>query len=176
MPRIIAQVRRILVELALNRVAGSVMFPLLARGRLLDRFGLEVGPGVRVNSGCWFTDTDVAIGARSFVNSRCYFDATARIEVGEDCALGIEVLLCTGTHQVGDARARAGADVHGPITIGDGVWVGARVTVLPGITIGDGCVIGAGALVTRDCAPHGLYVGAPARRVRELPTPGEASP
>lgn len=55
-----------------------------------------------------------------------------------------------------------------PIVIGRGCWIGANVTIMPGVTIGDGCVIGAGSLVTNDCEPNGVYVGIPARRKKEL--------
>jgi maltose O-acetyltransferase len=48
------------------------------------------------------------------------------------------------------------------------VWMGARVTVLPGVTVGDGCVIAAGAVVTKDCEPGGVYAGLPARRIRSV--------
>ena len=54
------------------------------------------------------------------------------------------------------------------IFIGDGCWIGANVTILPGIEIGTGCIIGAGALVTKNCKPNGLYVGVPAKRIRDL--------
>ncbi|WP_249354641.1 DapH/DapD/GlmU-related protein [Rhodococcus sp. USK13] len=54
--------------------------------------------------------------------------------------------------------------------VGDGCWIGAGAIILPGVTVGEGCVVGAGAVVTRDCSPNGLYVGSPARRVRDLDT------
>jgi acetyltransferase-like isoleucine patch superfamily enzyme len=56
------------------------------------------------------------------------------------------------------------------VRIGNGCWIGAGVTILPGVTIGEGCVIGAGSVVTRSTEANGLYVGMPARRVRELGT------
>lgn len=58
--------------------------------------------------------------------------------------------------------------IHKPITVGKGCWIGANAIILPGVTIGDGCIIGAGAVVNKDCAPNGLYVGVPTKRVRDL--------
>jgi acetyltransferase-like isoleucine patch superfamily enzyme len=55
-----------------------------------------------------------------------------------------------------------------PVTIGAGVWVGARAMIMPGVTIGDGAVIAAGAVVTKDVPPNTLVAGVPARIVREL--------
>ncbi|WP_372495087.1 acyltransferase [Nocardioides pinisoli] len=51
----------------------------------------------------------------------------------------------------------------------NGAWIGAAVTVLPGVTIGPGCVVAAGSVVTADCQANGLYAGVPARRIRDLP-------
>lgn len=50
-----------------------------------------------------------------------------------------------------------------PITIGNDVWIGARVTLLDGINIGDGAIIGAGAVVTKDVPPYSIVGGVPAR-------------
>ncbi|MGZ6099020.1 MAG: DapH/DapD/GlmU-related protein, partial [Myxococcaceae bacterium] len=62
----------------------------------------------------------------------------------------------------------AGPSRSAPIVIGDGAWIAARVTILPGVTIGAGAIIGAGSVVTRDVSPHTLAVGNPARVVRRL--------
>ena len=59
-----------------------------------------------------------------------------------------------------------------PVTIGNDVWLGANVTVLPGVTIGDGAVVGAGSVVTRDIPPHTLAAGNPCRPLRQV-TPAD---
>lgn len=84
-------------------------------------------------------------------------------------AFGPNVLIFTGTHDIGPASCRA---VHpakfAPVVIGNGCWLGAGVIVHAGLTIGAGCVIASGAVVTADCEPNGLYAGVPAVRKREL--------
>ena len=55
-----------------------------------------------------------------------------------------------------------------PIVIGDGCWIGANVTVLPGVTIGRGSVIGAGSVVNKDIPPDCLAVGVPCRVIRKI--------
>lgn len=55
-----------------------------------------------------------------------------------------------------------------PARIGRGAWLGANVTILPGVNIGDGAVVGAGSVVTKDVEPNAVVVGSPARKVREV--------
>ena len=63
-----------------------------------------------------------------------------------------------------DAKMRAeGLEIALPITVGDDVWIGANVTVLPGVTIGSNTVIGAGSVVTKDVPPYTIVGGNPAR-------------
>jgi acetyltransferase-like isoleucine patch superfamily enzyme len=108
----------------------------------------------------------VSIGTGSYVNGGCWFEGTGKIEVGENCLFGPEVLILTSTHALGPDGEIARAPKSRPVTIGDGSWIGARAMVLPGVTIGAGAVIAAGAVVTEDCEPGGVYGGTPARRIR----------
>jgi maltose O-acetyltransferase len=92
----------------------------------------------------------------------------APISIGDDCSIGMEVLLCTSTHELGPSSCRAGDLAGKPIVISNGCWIGARSIILPGVTIGSGSIIGAGSVVTKDCGPNGLYCGSPAQLVRKL--------
>ena len=75
-------------------------------------------------------------------------------------------MLITSVHEV-DANGQVAREAsYREVRIGDRCWLGARVTVMPGVTIGAGTIVGAGALVTKDCDPGAVYVGVPARRVR----------
>jgi maltose O-acetyltransferase len=58
--------------------------------------------------------------------------------------------------------------VAATIIIEDDVWIGANVTILPGITIGTCSVIGAGSVVTKDVEPYSIYAGIPAKMIRNL--------
>jgi maltose O-acetyltransferase len=57
-----------------------------------------------------------------------------------------------------------------PITIEDDVWIGANVTILPGVTVGRCSIVGAGSLVLQDVEPYCIYAGIPAKKIRELST------
>ena len=101
-------------------------------------------------------------------NHGVFFDLAAPTTIGQRCDIGFAVMFITSSHVLADRGRRAGAPAPAPISVGDGVWIGARVTLLPGTQIGEGCVIAAGAVVRGVCEPGGLYAGVPARRVREL--------
>ena len=80
----------------------------------------------------------------------------------------MRVLMNTSSHEIGDSTRRAGRFRTAPISIGDGVWIGANVVIDPGVSIGSGVVVASGAVVTSDCLPDGLYAGVPAVRKKDL--------
>jgi maltose O-acetyltransferase len=154
-------------DLQVNVLAASFLLSPRARTQVYRRCGIEVDT-YKVQPGCWFFGSDAAIGADTWIGHRCYFDTRGRIEIGRSCDLGMEVMLCTSTHRPGTHDRRAGQFHAEPIVVGDGVWIGTRAMLLGGVEVGDGCVIAAGAVVTEDCKPDGLYAGVPARRVKDL--------
>jgi maltose O-acetyltransferase len=115
-----------------------------------------------------FYSSKVIIGKNSFVNNGCYFHNYSSVSLGDNVFLGPEVMLTTVSHKIGDTTCRATALESAPITIQNGTWVGARAIILPGVTIGQGCIIGAGAVVSKDCEPNGLYAGVPAKKIKDL--------
>jgi maltose O-acetyltransferase len=121
-----------------------------------------------IASRCYFGTNNVVIGRGTFINRGCLFDAMSEIRIGERCALGMEVMLVTSTHPIGTHERRAGEVESLPLTIGDGCWIGARATILPGVHVGAGAVIAASAVVTSDCDADTVYAGVPARPVRSL--------
>ena len=108
----------------------------------------------------------LVLGERCFVNTGCLFDVDALIVLGADVAVGQQTMILTSTHRIGTAERRAGENRVHPVTIGDGVWLGARSLIMPGITVG--AIVAAGAVVTRDVPPNTVVAGVPARVIREL--------
>jgi len=131
-------------------------------------YGMKVNSNA-VGSKCYFASNNVLIGEKVFINhSCCFHNPGGRITIGDNTWVAMHVIFTTSTHEIGGGDQRAGQVIHKPITVGKGCWIGANAIILPGVTIGDGCIIGAGAVVNKDCAPNGLYVGVPAKRVRDL--------
>lgn len=108
----------------------------------------------------------VTIGRRSFVNRDAYI--RANVTIGQNCNIGPFVRLASDSHELGGASRRAGRATFKPITVGDGTWIGANVTVLGGVTIGAGCVVAAGSVVTKDVPANTMVGGVPAKVIKTL--------
>lgn len=120
----------------------------------------------------------VFIGSHTFVHVNCVMLDSAEIRLGSHCLLGPGVQLLTAHHPVRAAErvveGRGGGQEApyrtraAPIRIGERVWLGAGVIVLPGVTIGDNVTVGAGSVVTADIPSDVLAFGQPCRVERAL--------
>lgn len=108
------------------------------------------------------------VGTRTFVNFGLVALDVASITIGDDVQIGPNVQLLTPTHPVEAAARRAKWEAAQPISIGDNVWLGGGVIVLPGVHIGENTVVGAGSVVTTDLASEVVAVGNPARVLRSV--------
>lgn len=114
---------------------------------------------------------NLVIGSACAFNRECYINShTAKITIGDKCGFGPRVSLITSTHDISNPSLRSGLMITKDINIGNGVWVCANSTILPGVNIGDGVVIAAGAVVNKDCMPNSLYGGVPAKLIKKLNT------
>jgi maltose O-acetyltransferase len=110
----------------------------------------------------------LSIGDDSRINTPFYAELNAPITIGKNVGIGHHVVFITTDHETGEPLNRSGAATFSPITVEDGAWVGACVTVLPGVTIGAGSVVAAGSLVTHSILPNRVVGGVPARPVKTL--------
>jgi carbonic anhydrase/acetyltransferase-like protein (isoleucine patch superfamily) len=156
----------------------ALPLPQNAGGRI--RVALLRLAGVRIGSGTIMADMPtfsggpalqrrLAIGRGCWFNIRCTFDVHADITIGDQVRFGQDVMILTHTHRIAMKARRSGPLEALPVRVGSGAWLGARVTVLPGVTIGEGAVVAAGAVVTTDVAPNALVGGVPAKQIRALP-------
>lgn len=116
-----------------------------------------IGPFVEIQKG-------VSIGKRCRVQSHAFI--CELVTIGDDCFISHGAMFINDLFANGGP---AGEDRHlwRPTKLGNRVSVGTNATVLP-VTICDGVVIGAGAVVTKDISTPGIYVGNPARLLRQL--------
>lgn len=128
---------------------------------------------VRIGQGCLLKEAvyiraglegRVIIKDRAAINSFCRIYGHGSVEIGEDTQIGPGSLITTTDHDYHDALKTR----YKAVRIGREVWIGANVTVLPGVTIGDRAVIGAGAVVTKDIPARAIAVGVPARVIRMI--------
>ncbi len=147
--------------------AGARLAALKAKGLSLS--GFRCSRDVFVSSGAIVslpTQGRIHIGPETFVGRQAYFDNHARIEIGEGCLIGGFVRFLTATHDVETFELACR-----PVRVGPFCWIGANVTILPGVTIGKGCIIGAGSVVTRDIPDWSIAYGVPCQPRRERPRP-----
>lgn len=101
-------------------------------------------------------------------NSGTYINAIGGITMGDYVLIGSNVTISSGKHPIEGARPHVFQRPVEPlpIVIEDGVWIAAGAVIMPGVTLREGSVVGANAVVTKDTEAYGVYVGAPARKVR----------
>ena len=116
----------------------------------------------------FYTDCgkNITVGKNVFINSGCHFQDQGGIIIGSGSLIGHNVVLCTLNHDF-DPKKR-GNTIPSPIVIGENVWIGSNVTVVPGITIGNNAIIAAGAVVTKDVPANTLVGGVPAKTIKSI--------
>lgn len=124
-----------------------------------------VGKDANIEHGAKFSYR-VSIGDRSSIgiNSEIHGKTT----IGNDVMMGPEVVIYTVNHEFHDKSKtiiEQKFQEEKPVIIGNDVWLGRRVMIMPGVTIGDGAIIGAGAVVAKDIPPYAIAVGNPVKIV-----------
>lgn len=126
----------------------------------------ECGEKVNIEKGAAFS-VKVTLGDRSGIGVNAKLHGTCHI--GNDVMMGENVTVITRNHRMDRTdipMMQQGFEEERPVFIGNDVWIGDRVILLPGVHLGDGCVIGAGAVVTKDIPDRAVAAGVPARVIR----------
>jgi carbonic anhydrase/acetyltransferase-like protein (isoleucine patch superfamily) len=109
----------------------------------------------------------LVIGSRTYVNRYTIFDAHQQLHVGRRVMIGPHCYLTDADHGTAPGSSVQSQPMRvAPVVIEDEVWLGAHVTVLPGVRIGRGAVIGAGSVVTRSIPAMSVAAGVPAKILR----------
>jgi len=113
--------------------------------------------------------SNIRIGEQCMLTTPLFLNASAPITIGDRVGIGHHVVIITDSHDMQDPDNRCGPGHALPVTIENGVWIGARVTILPGVTLRRGSVVAAGSVVASDVPEDALVGGSPARTIRRLP-------
>ena len=121
--------------------------------------GLVLSNDVRLAGTPTFMIGHVEIGLGTFVGHdfAVYGAADSRLVVGKGCDIGPQVTVLAGSHEIGGPDRRAGKGTSSRVSIGDGTWIGGRVTLIGPCDIGAGCLVAAGSVVRGRVAPNTLY-------------------
>ena len=157
-------------NILLNGIASSVFTPPILQRWIYKSLGYAIHKTSRIYPQCFCGagNGKLKVGANSYINYRCYLDLGNDIIIGDNVSIAFNCTFINSSHEIGDKKQRAGAGLAKKIIIEDGCWIGANTTILPGVRIAKGCIIGANSLITKDTEKNGLYVGAPAIRIKTL--------
>ena len=111
---------------------------------------------------------NISIGENFFMNMNCVILDGAKVTFGDNVFIAPGCGFYTAGHPLDSERRNRGLEYARPITVGNNVWIGAQVCVLPGVTIGDNTVIGAGSVVTKSIPANVLAAGNPCRVIRKI--------
>lgn len=139
------------------------------RSLLARQIFLEMGRNVRIHQNVHFgSGTSIRIGDNSALAPDCWIASDTTI--GSDVMMAPDVTILSATHGIDriDLPMRLQPlPLKRPVVIGDDVWLGTRILILPGVRVGSHSIIGAGSVVTKDVAEYAIVAGNPAKFIRD---------
>jgi len=140
-----------------------------ARLALLKELLGHTGEHLTINHGfkCDY-GSNITVGEHFYANYNLVVLDCAPVVFGENVFIAPNCGFYTAGHPLDAPTRNSGLEFAKPITVGDNVWFGGNVTVLPGVTIGSGSVIGAGSVVTHDIPANVVAVGNPCKVIRTI--------
>lgn len=113
----------------------------------------------------------LSIGQGSIIGDNVILDARNNLRIGKHVNISSNVSIYTEQHDYRDPMFLYDNKEDKAVEIGDRVWIGSNVMILPGVRIGEGAVCCAGSVVTRDVAPYDVVAGIPAHKINTRPQP-----
>ena len=111
---------------------------------------------------------NIEVGDNFFANHNMVILDGAKVIFGDNVFIAPNCGFYTAGHPIDSKRRNEGLEYAYPIIVGNDVWIGAGVHVMPGVTIGDNVVIGAGSVVVKDIPSNSVAVGNPCKVIRAI--------
>lgn len=132
---------------------------------LLKTFGAKIGKGLVIkNNVCIKFPWKVTIGDHVWLGEYCWIDNLDEVTIGNNVCISQGALLLTGNH---DYTLESFDYRNAPIVIEEGVWIGAKSVVCPGVTVGSHAILTVGSVATKNMEVYGIYQGNPAQLIRK---------
>lgn len=137
--------------------------------QILDKLLGKHGKNCCINPG-FFCDYgyNIEIGDNFFANYNMVILDCAKVTIGNNVFIAPNVGIYTALHPLNAEERRSGTESAKSICIGNDVWIGGGVSILPGVKIGNNCVIGAGSVVVKDIPNNSVAVGNPCKVIRQI--------
>ena len=111
---------------------------------------------------------NIEVGEWFFANYNFIVLDVGKVKIGDNVMMGPNVGIYTAGHPIHPDSRNSGYEYGMDVTIGDNVWIGGSVSIMPGVTIGDNTVIGSGSVVTKDIPANVIAAGNPCKVIREI--------
>lgn len=111
---------------------------------------------------------NISVGKNFYTNHNVTILDGAKVTFGDNVFIAPNCVFSTAGHAIDSDQRIHGLEIALPITVGDNVWIGTNVSVLPGVTIGSNSIIGAGSVVNKDIPEGVIAVGNPCKVIRKV--------
>ncbi len=140
-----------------------------AKEKIIKSLFAKSGKQITVEQNFWCDyGYNISVGENFYMNHNCVILDGAKVEFGDNVFIAPNCGFYTAGHPLDYETRNKGLEYAKPIKVGNNVWIGGNVVVLPGVTIGDNVVIGAGSVVNKDIPSNSVAVGNSCKVIKSI--------